>query len=738
MTRSVFVQVLDGAVAQLLAPTGTMDSGTTVQPRARIKNLGTVVFGGVTARFDINLGGYSNTKPVANLVPGDSADVTFDNWTACGRGAFATRCTLTYAGDMNPANNQLTGAGTVNVHDLTAMSITAPAGTVSPGATITPAALVRNDGTLREAGKAFFYINSTPPYAESIVLANGLPSTADTTLTFPDWTVFGLGPLTATCSLYMASEQKPADNVVSQGFSVGGCDLGPTAILAPVGSYDTNEVITPWARVRNFGSLAVIGARIVFRIDSTPGHTVYADTITRSLAPGAESTLVFDAWPATNIARAYATFCSTHVAGDTYPDNDTMSSSFTLTISAPGWHSKSPMPTGTKAIKDGGWLAYDAGRARVYASRGNKQFDFFEYNPAGDSWKALAPWLPGTEGKPPSKGSAGCTDGSGNIYATKGNNKLGFWKYDAAGNNWTQKRDVPLGLSNKKVKGGTDMVWAYKGSLGSPYLLKGYKNEFYRYDVAADSFQTLTPAPVGTREKWDKGSWIAYDDVNRKIYAHKATYHEFYRYSPDGDSWSGPLTAMPIPGSAGNKKSKDGSCGAYSGGSIFALKGGNTQEFWKYTIATNSWAEKETIPKIGTTGKKKKVKSGADIAAVDRMLYATKGNKSDELWQYVPGVSLFEIPEHEGVKAKQGTIGDWRLSIVPNPITSGFATVHLSSFLSAPSLLRIYDAAGRSVLSQPVRTSSFILDASSLPVGVYVCWLSAGNRSAATRLVVTR
>ena len=740
VTRSVFVQVVDGAVARLVAPTGTMDSGAVVQPRARIKNLGTVAFGGVTARFDVSLGGFSNTKPVANLVPGDSTDVTFDNWTAAGRGAFATRCTLTCAGDMDPSNNQLIGGDTVNVHDLTARNITAPTGTVSPGSTIAPAALVRNSGTLREACKAFFRINCAPPYAESVTLGNGLPSAADTTLTFPGWTVVGLGPLTATCSLYVTSEQKPADNVVSQGFSVGGCDIGPTAILAPVGSHDTNEVIAPRARVRNFGSLTAVGARIVFRIDSTPGNMVYADTLTSSLAPGAESTFLFDAWLATNVARTYSAFCSTWVAGDTYQDNDTISGSFTLAIATPGWYSKSPMPTGAKPIKDGGWLTYDAGRARIYASRGNKQLDFFEYDPASDSWKALAPWLPGTEGKPPSKGSAGCADGSGGIYATKGNNRLGFWKYDAPGNTWTQKRDVPLGLSNKKVKGGTDIVWAYKGSLGSPYLLKGYKNEFYRYDVAGDSFQTLAPAPVGTRGKWDKGSWLAYDDVNRKIYAHKATYHEFYRYSPDGDSWSGPLTAMPIPGSAGNKKSKDGSCGVYSGGSIFALKGGNTQEFWKYAIMTNSWAEKETIPKIGTTGKKKKVKSGADIAAVDRMLYATKGNKSNELWQYVPGASLFEMPEHEGVTSTSFTVDRSSFTISPNPLVCGFATVRLSPLAShlSPQVFSLYDAAGRCVLSRPVRTSSFILDASLLPVGVYVCRLSAGNLSAATHLVVIR
>jgi hypothetical protein len=743
-TGSVFVQVLDGAVTQLLAPGASIDSGATVQPRARVRNLGNVTFAGVTARFDISLGGYTNTKPVPYLAPGDSADIAFNSWTAVGRGAFATRCTLTYAGDMGPTNNQLTGAGTVNVHDLTAKSITAPAGTIGPGSTITPAALVRNSGTLREAGKAFFRINCTPPYAESVFLANGLPPAADTALTFPDWTVVGLGPLTATCSLYLASEQQPADNVVSQGFSVGGCDIGPTAILAPVGSYDTNAVITPQARVRNFGSLAVIGARIVFRIDSTTGNTVYADTLTRNFAPGAESTLSFDAWPATNAARAYATFCSTYVASDTNPGNDTITGSFTLTITQPGWYAKSPMPTGAKPIKYGGWLTYDAGRARVYASRGNKQLDFFQYNPAKDSWKALAPWLPGTEGKPPSKGSVGCADGSGTIYATKGNNKLGFYQYDATRDSWHQKKDVPLGPSNKKVKGGTDLAWAYKGGTGYPYLLKGYKNEFWRYHPTGDSWHLLAPAPIGENVKWDKGSWLAYDDVNNKIYAFKAKYHEFYRYSPDGDSWSGTLSPLPIPGSAGSKKAKDGCCGTYVNGSIYALKGSNTQEFWKYTIATNSWVEKETIPKVGTTGKKKKVTSGADLATADHVLYATKGNKSNELWLYVPGAFTFDTPRRDGVVAERLATGDWRLAIAPNPLASGLATLSFARPLDHPTtgslLLSIYDAAGRCVgVWKPLlRDGAADLDLRHLATGVYLVRVEADGFTATQKLVVQR
>jgi len=313
----------------------------------------------------------------------------------------------------------------------------------------------------------------------------------------------------------------------------------------------------------------------------------------------------------------------------------------------PQWHWEEPLdangdkksiPAGAKSVKDGGWLAYSSADDYIYASKGNKQTDFYRTRPgAGDRWYPLAPWLPGTEGKPPSKGSAGCTDGNGVIYATKGNNKSGFYKYDANADAWTQLADVPLGASNKKVKGGTSIVWAHKGEVGSPYLLKGYKNEFYRYDTAAKTWQTLPVAPVGANQKWDKGSWLAYDSESNVIYAFKAKYHEFYRYHVDGDTWYHvALSAMPIPGSGGTKKAKDGSCAAWLDGCIYALKGGNTQEFWRYIVTTNSWYEIEQIPLVGSTTKKKKVKAGGSLASDGGVLFALKGNKCNEFWRYVP------------------------------------------------------------------------------------------------------
>ena len=79
------------------------------------------------------------------------------------------------------------------------------------------------------------------------------------------------------------------------------------------------------------------------------------------------------------------------------------------------------------------------------------------------------------------------------------------------------------------------------------------------------------------------------------------------------------------------------------------------------------------------------------------------------------------------------------LSCEPNP-SSGTTRISLTPQASSskPLMLRFYDAGGRLVLSQPVRTSSFIFHPSSLSPGAYFLRLDAGGHHATTRLVLTR
>jgi hypothetical protein len=65
-------------------------------------------------------------------------------------------------------------------------------------------------------------------------------------------------------------------------------------------------------------------------------------------------------------------------------------------------------------------------------------------------------------------------------------------------------------------------------------------------------------------------------------------------------------------------------------------KGNSRYEFYAYNTSDNTWATRESIPAIGRSGKKKSVKKGSAIAAQGGKVYAFKGGNTVEFWRYEP------------------------------------------------------------------------------------------------------
>jgi hypothetical protein len=286
------------------------------------------------------------------------------------------------------------------------------------------------------------------------------------------------------------------------------------------------------------------------------------------------------------------------------------------------------------------------------------------------------------------------------------------------------------------------MVYVQEGDTGYAYLLKGYKQDFFRFNTVSGVWDTSLPmAPAGMKPKWDKGSWIvlACDSL---IFAHKAKYHELWTFNLHTHTWAtAALAGMPLTGMMGkSKKSKDGGSGAWSGEAIFAVKGGNTQEFWRYSACQQLWTELETIPAFGSTGKKKRVKAGADITCWDNsgVFFALKGNKTLEMWRYVVAHAAGFGPSRDGIAASPLGIRRSDLSLAPNPATAGKATLRYSLPRPGPATVRIFDAAGRLLGQSPVsgRRSSVTLDLRGLAAGVYLVKLDASGYQSAVKLVV--
>ncbi|MBS4014986.1 MAG: T9SS type A sorting domain-containing protein [Candidatus Latescibacteria bacterium] len=436
------------------------------------------------------------------------------------------------------------------------------------------------------------------------------------------------------------------------------------------------------------------------------------------------------------------------------------SESWALTIIAQpytGWVEKESMPSGTnpkkKNVKDGGSLV--AVGNDLYALRGNKSRELYKYN--GSEWtlpNALESMPFGYKPDKPDKlnkkevgkGASLCYDGDSLIYATKGNGTKEFWAYNVITDQWITKGYVPV---TKALKGGTSI--AYRN--GKIYLLAGGQKpvdkNFFAYDVAAGSWDTLENATLNTGKPYKDGSCIVL--LNDKIYAVQAGAKENYFLVYDTNSWTAkelmPLTHPNTPKK--KTKVKDGAAMTSDGNVIYAIKGGKVNEFWRYTPGTTGiWAGLESIPRrlVNLKYNKQSVpKTGAALACdPDGNVYLLKGNSTNEFWQYYPTAATKErivVNTNQTVQNLNNNTGaTLSLQVSPNPISKN-AVIRYSVPNTGRVSLKLFHADGRLVktLSQTILnagTYQFNLSSHALAKGVYFLKLETIHENTSTKLIV--
>jgi hypothetical protein len=723
LLADLHIRVADVGAAAILTPADTVDSGTVLTPQALVINFGSDSSTFFTfCRFD-NSAARDSTL-IQSLAPGESVVVEFRPWTAAGIGSHMIRCSTALASDVMRGNDATGRSFYVQPHqfrDAAAIAVLAPAGTVPESLPVIPVGLVTYAGRGAPSVRIRLVLRSGDSlvYSDSDVVVMQ-PDVIDT-VTFSPWLATPVGDYISEMLVQMTGDDDPANDLISDSFAVGTAtdDVGAVSILAPAGRIYAGAAV-PRTLVRNFGSRV---ETFWARFSITNGAVLlYRDSAQAvSLAPGDTTTLTFRSWMAA--AGTYSARCSTRLPGDDVDTNNRVQSTFAVdTLNFPrGWHEAESVPfqPGAKDVKGGGSLTTMAATGMIYALKGNKTGDFFAYDAIQDSWRAMPPVPLEPTGKPVDYGGTLANDGNRYLYATKGNNTRSFYRFDLVSGLWYQLDSVPFGLSGKKVKGGASSAFVSGPDGDYVYLLKGYKNEFYRYQVASDSWKTLPPAPPAASEKYDKGSFIVWDGTGT-IYCHQAKYHKFYAFDVATQSWrTTHLDSMPILNGRGkSKKSKDGAAAVWSDGCIYALKGGGTNEFWKYFAAQDSWKELDTIPSWGSTLKKKFVKAGGAIAAFSSdIFFVFKGNKTHEFWRYRFGGTT-AVAEPAVTGARPATTAAVRLW--PNPARSS-VTVHVPSLgpTRAATSIRIYDTRGVLRHEQPVTAGLVQLDCRSLTAGVY-------------------
>ncbi len=206
LSGSVRVRVANVGVTAIVAPTDTVDSGTVVAPKARVRNYGTDA---ATFPVKFRIGtSYTDSQTVNNLAAGDSIQVSFANWTALQRGTSATRCSIALSGDVNPANDTSSGSVAVRVRDVACIQILAPLDTVDSGTTVTPRAVIRNLGTTRETFDTRFAIGGGYADTVSVTMAAGATDTVD----FAGWTALAFGTFPTVRATMLPADMNPAND----------------------------------------------------------------------------------------------------------------------------------------------------------------------------------------------------------------------------------------------------------------------------------------------------------------------------------------------------------------------------------------------------------------------------------------------------------------------------------------------------------------------------------------------
>ncbi len=635
----------DGEVLRILFPKDTITEGTLVTPRARIRNLGNTIET-FPIRFKIS-SGYNRTKIITNLPPNDSLDVQFDTTWLAQRGNYQVSCSTEVPRDIFSGNDKKTATLTVAFYD-----------------------------------------------AELKQIVN--PSANDTLFT------------TET--------------------------LKPKVIIKDNSEYSNQSAV-----------------KVFFQINS---HTTYIDSILSILSPGQTDTIVFRPIPLFNLSTGVHR-CSSWVRrnNDLVLVNNQKALSFVVkTTTFSLWESLPSIPLGTKAVKDGGCLVADS--VNIYALKGNNTLEFYSYNPITRIWQPKTSLIYSPYNNKNVRKGAAMTygeDAFGNkvLYVLKGNRTNEIWQYYINGDSWRLLTNV----SGEGFKAGSGIAYAVITN-GSKYVycLKGSNKdyEFLGFNIASNQWTILQKAPAGRKMKrFNDGSCLV--AVRETIFALKggARYNEFYCYDIRTDSWT-ELESLPEihPAIGREKRVKSGGAITFDKVSnrLYVFKGGRTQEFWCYDINNRIWIPLETIPK-GISANKGVIQSGGSLTALAGRIYALKGNNTYEFWRYNPTAEMLNLRlVDEEIKAD---------ILKPKDVVNVPPSIQNNFYLKSDSKkieMVLYDLSGRLIRKKTILNSNNrvfsgkrsdlamllsreLIGSTDIPKGIYFAVIKNNKSQSFTRIV---
>ncbi|UCG44147.1 MAG: T9SS type A sorting domain-containing protein [candidate division WOR-3 bacterium] len=535
-------------------------------------------------------------------------------------------------------------------------------------------------------------------------------------------------------------------------------DVAALEITSPLGYQFPGEV-TPMAKIQNYGT---VDDTIRVSMTILPGAPPYHDSvIVPGLNPGDSAIVSFA--PLNLGVGNFRAICSTKMAGDVDLSNNNVSKVF---IVSP-WIQRADIPEGWRRRKvKGAATAYAPTTNKLYALKGSNDNTMWVFDIATGTWDTVAPMPNLPSGR---RAKYGCDltfdpdhGANGYLWAIKGGRRTDFYAYDIAADTWLVKPPVffPHLINYRPPSKGAALHYSpNRGAEGRVYCIPGNNTNFlWAYDIADTTWDTLRPVPLdydGRFRRCKHGSDLTGGYGNDTIYVAKGSNtYEVYGYMQSRDTWAHRLDRVSLVGPR-RKKVKSGASMTYHDGALYLLKGGNTQEFWRYHFAdTLEWQRMTDIP-ISVRGRRKKCKRGSALESIDSTLLCLKGSYTYEFWEYSPGgdtaigglFGLGQRPRRSGVAAEAQDLRGSRLKVWPNP-TVGSMTISYSVPAAAQVRLRIYDASGqlvRGLVDTPalpgrhtVRWDGRNNRQERVAAGVYFLKLTGGQAAITRKLVIQR
>jgi len=756
---SFHIRIRDFSTRRIIEPKSPVDSGVKIVPKALIYNFGTTDEINILVTFQIE-NKYQSTKTIS-LISGDSTEVVFDTFDFnLQRGIYNMSCSTKLDYDIVETNNCSSGQFTIITpgRDFAVTTITSPSQSVDSAANIIPKAIIYNFGNSNEESVPFIcYIVGTVYIDTQYVSLNS-----------GSWIEQGFNPFivnyprgtyTIRCTTQLTGDTFEDNNRLTESFEVMVKDFGISLISALNSPVFAGTKIYPKAKIHNYGTTNELDVPVTFDIIGTG----YSSTKLVDLNQGDSIEQVFDSLIVSFPAGYYLMRCSTQLAGDIVAANNLLAD--TLNIINTGWTKMKNVPSriSNKGVKDGGALVAVANTKSgdvLYAFRGNRSKEFYQYIPSSDTWieKESIPFLYklGTTTpikKYPTTGAALCYDGDHTIYSTKSGGTREFWAYDITQNSWAMKETLP---PRKGVKGGTSMVF----KSDTVYLLAGNRPKpesanFYAYIPSTNSWKVLGTLPPGPYNRiWKDGSCLTlYNDT---IYAMKGSDKQGYFYKYDGTNWT-LLDSIPkvdtikraistIRLKTTNKTTKDGASMTSGGGKIYIMKGGGSTALWKWTVGSGfSMSTDDTIPRLNA---KSYAKTGASLAYANGAVLLLKGNNTNEFWRYIPTIEKSNVKVQMS-KVIQNVIASESeaisnilpiLNISPNPFTK-LTTIRYTVPVLGKVSLKLYNASGRLVQNilddnQHAGCYSIKLASKNLTKGIYFIKYEVNNNYSNLKIIV--